>query len=164
MNVMDGTERWHSLKMALSIQAHIKKSIFYIHEFFFLENSIQRKTCIFLFIYLFIYFGYIHGMWKFLGQGQGLNPCHSGDLSHHSDNARYLTHCTAQELQRCILFLTWGRVQWFNINYQHLSGYDMLSTVHFLYKLNVTMAPFYWWETEEWETFGMLWLKIWEHD
>ena len=35
-------------------------------------------------------------MWKF--SGQGLNPCHSNDLSCCSDNARSLTHSTTREL------------------------------------------------------------------
>ena len=41
-----------------------------------------------LFIYLFI--GQARGMLKF--PGQGLNLCHSSDLSHSSENARSLTH------------------------------------------------------------------------
>ena len=36
-----------------------------------------------LFIYLFI--GHAHSMWKF--QGQGLNPRHSSDPNHSTDNA-----------------------------------------------------------------------------
>jgi len=36
------------------------------------------------------------GSWKFLGQG--LNPCHSKQLSCCSDNARSLTHCATREL------------------------------------------------------------------
>ena len=35
------------------------------------------------------------GMQKLLGQG--LNPCHSNDLSHSSDSARSLTFCAARE-------------------------------------------------------------------
>ena len=38
--------------------------------------------------------GCTHSMWKF--QGQGLNPHHSYDLSHNSENARSLTHCTTK--------------------------------------------------------------------
>ena len=51
-----------------------------------------------------------HGMWKFLGQG--LNLCHSRDLSYYSDNARSLTYCTTKELQEyhyfwSLLFPLW---------------------------------------------------------
>ena len=35
-------------------------------------------------------------MQKFLGQG--LNLCYSSDLSHSSDNAGSITHCTTREL------------------------------------------------------------------
>ena len=36
-------------------------------------------------------------MWKFLDQGS--NPHHRSNLSHCSDGARSLTHCTTEELQ-----------------------------------------------------------------
>ena len=39
-------------------------------------------VCLFL-------FGHAYGMWKFLGQGS--NPCHSSDPSHHSNSAGTLT-------------------------------------------------------------------------
>ena len=40
---------------------------------------------------LLLFFGCIHGTWMFLGQG--LNLCHSSNLSHSSDNAGSLTCC-----------------------------------------------------------------------
>ena len=43
-----------------------------------------------------------NGTWKFLGQG--LNPCHSGDQSHSSDNARSLTPWTIRELLTYVFF------------------------------------------------------------
>ena len=42
------------------------------------------------------FFGHIHGMQKFPGQGSNL--CYSSDPSHSSDNARSLTHYTTREL------------------------------------------------------------------
>ena len=52
----------------------------------------------FLFYIFFFsfFFGYGHGMWRC--PGQGLNQCHRSNLSHYSDNARSLTHCTTREL------------------------------------------------------------------
>ena len=41
--------------------------------------------------------------WKF--PGKGLNPCHSSDLSHCSDNTGSLTCCTTRELQKGRIFL-----------------------------------------------------------
>ena len=49
-------------------------------------------------LFFFFFFGLACGMWKFLGQG--LNLCHSSDLSCCSNNGRSLTHCTSRELQR----------------------------------------------------------------
>ena len=49
-------------------------------------------------VFFFFFFGLACGMWKFLGQG--LNLCHSSDLSCCSNNGRSLTHCTSRELQR----------------------------------------------------------------
>ena len=39
--------------------------------------------------------GCTHSLWKF--PGQGLNTCHSSDLSHSSDNTRSLTHWAIRE-------------------------------------------------------------------
>ena len=47
-----------------------------------------------------VFFGCTCNMRKF--PGQGLNPCHSSDLSHCSDNDRPLTWCTTQEFPACI--------------------------------------------------------------
>ena len=44
----------------------------------------------------FIYFGHVHGIQKFLGQR--LNPSHSCNQSHSSDNAGSLTHWATMEL------------------------------------------------------------------
>ena len=46
------------------------------------------------------FFGCTHGIHKFLGQG--LNPYHS------SDNARFLTCCTTEELRTASLSLTFS--------------------------------------------------------
>ena len=62
-----------------------------------------RVNCLYFVFYLvflflsFFFFGHAHGIRKFLGQES--NPCHSNDLSHSSDNASFLTHCTIRELQ-----------------------------------------------------------------
>ena len=53
-----------------------------------------------LFIYLFI--GCAHNMWKFLGHG--LNLRHSGNQSHSSDNARSLTQCTTRGFHKSFSF------------------------------------------------------------
>ena len=45
--------------------------------------------------YIDIFFCCTHGMWKF--PGQGLNPCHSSDPGHCSDNAGTLTHWATKE-------------------------------------------------------------------
>ena len=42
------------------------------------------------------FFGCVHSMWKF--PGQGLNQCHSSDLSRCSDHARSLILCATREL------------------------------------------------------------------
>ena len=62
-------------------------------------------------IYIYSYICHAQSMRKFLGQG--LNPCHSSNPSHSSDNARSLTHCTTRELcyvhfyryQNCMLLV-----------------------------------------------------------
>ena len=43
----------------------------------------------------FFFFGHIHGIQKFLGQGS--NPGHSSNLSHSSDNTGSLTQCATRE-------------------------------------------------------------------
>ena len=50
------------------------------------------------------FYGYIHTMQKFPGQGS--NPCHNGDLSHSSDNAGSLTHWAIRELP--VKLFDWG--------------------------------------------------------
>ena len=47
--------------------------------------------------FFFSFFGLAHGMWKF--PSQGLNPHHSGNLSHCSGNTTSLTCCSTGELQ-----------------------------------------------------------------
>ena len=44
----------------------------------------------------YIYIVHICSMWKF--QGPGSNPHYGRDLSHCSDKARSLTHCTTKAL------------------------------------------------------------------
>ena len=50
--------------------------------------------CLSLFVFLFFCFlwGGVH-LQHMEVPGQGLNPCHSCDLSYHRNNARSLTHC-----------------------------------------------------------------------
>ena len=43
-----------------------------------------------VFFYFFFCFGCTHDNQKFLGQG--LNPCHSSNLSHNSDISKFLTY------------------------------------------------------------------------
>ena len=52
-------------------------------------------------IFIYLFFGHTHSVWKFLGQGS--NSCHNSDPSQCSDTARSLTHCTARELLDVIL-------------------------------------------------------------
>ena len=47
-------------------------------------------------MYKFCFVPHTHSMWKFLGHR--LNPCHSSNPSHCSNNARSLTHCATREL------------------------------------------------------------------
>ena len=54
--------------------------------------SHHPSTCNFL--------GQTYGKSKF--PAQGLEPCHSSDMSHCSDNARSLTRYTTRELQHII--------------------------------------------------------------
>ena len=55
-----------------------QENIFHFIYFLFFKNSI------------YLFFGDTHIMQTF--PGQGLNLCHSSDLSHSSNNARFLTH------------------------------------------------------------------------
>ena len=57
---------------------------------------------IYLFFTIFFFFGHAHSMWKFLGQG--LNQCHSSNLSHSSKNTGSLTHCTTREFHLSLYF------------------------------------------------------------
>ena len=58
-------------------------------------------------LFIFLFFGCIHGIWKSLGQGS--NPHHSHYLSHCSDNTGSLTCCTTRELTILQFFVdsTW---------------------------------------------------------
>ena len=42
--------------------------------------------------------------------GQRLNPCHSSDLSHCSDNSGSLTHAATQELLLLLFEILWPQV------------------------------------------------------
>ena len=55
------------------------------------------------------FFGCSHGIWML--SDQGLNPCHSSDPSHCSDNARSSTHCATKKLlQRAtLIYNPWGK-------------------------------------------------------
>ena len=55
-------------------------------------------------VFSFFFFPQACRMWKFLAQG--LNPCHSGDPSHCSNNAGSLPCCTTGELQY-LIFVCW---------------------------------------------------------
>ena len=55
------------------------------------------------YLYFILFFGHAHSMWKF--PDQGLDLCHSSDLSCCSDNARSLTCCTTRELPIIISIL-----------------------------------------------------------
>lgn len=56
------------------------------------------------FLFYIFFLGYGHGMRRC--PGQGLNQCHRSNLSHYSDNARSLTHCTTEELPASHLLTT----------------------------------------------------------
>lgn len=53
------------------------------------------------FIYLFLFFGGTHSIWKFLGQG--LNLSGNWDLCHSYGNARSLTDCATAETPKIVL-------------------------------------------------------------
>ena len=57
----------------------------YFHETI-TKKLLCEKMCVLEFVFLF---GYTHSMQNFLGRG--LNPHHSSDPSHNSDNGRSLT-------------------------------------------------------------------------
>lgn len=49
-----------------------------------------------LLLFVCFCFGHTHSKWEFLGRG--LNPCHSNDPNHCSDDIGSLTHCASGEL------------------------------------------------------------------
>ena len=58
----------------------------------------KRLEALILWLYILfvcLFFGHLCGIWEFLGQGSNL--CHSGNLSHNSDNSGSLTCCTIRE-------------------------------------------------------------------
>ena len=57
-------------------------------------------------VILILFFGCTHGMQNF--PGQGLNPSHSSDPGHCSDNTGSLTHCATRELLVFCLFFGEG--------------------------------------------------------
>lgn len=68
----------------------------------------KLKLLFFLFFFCFflgggLFFGHTQSMGKFPDQGSNLH--HSSDLSHSSDNARFLTHCTTRGLPFFLLGL-----------------------------------------------------------
>lgn len=50
-----------------------------------------------VFVFVFVFFGPAHDMWKF--PGKGLNLRHGSNMSHYSDNARSLTPCATWEFK-----------------------------------------------------------------
>ena len=64
-----------------------KKSLSHVKSIWDIQRN--KGPCRWLYKSLAISFGYAHSKWKF--PGQGLNPRHSSDLSHSSDNTRSLT-------------------------------------------------------------------------
>ena len=62
--------------------------------------------------------------WKF--QGQGLNPCHSSDLSHSSDNVGSLTHWATRELPTFLLDISlWRYHLWLLTQYVKKGDCDL---------------------------------------
>lgn len=59
------------------------------------ERKQGLYTTIFLGLVLFCFFGRVHAMWKFLGQGW--NPYHRSNRSQCSENAASLTHCATRK-------------------------------------------------------------------
>ena len=63
-------------------------------------------------------FGCVCSTWKF--PGQGLNPCHSSDPSHCSDNARSLIYCVTRELSfRVFEYMTFSYGCYFGISVKY---------------------------------------------
>ena len=75
---------------------HTSAKLIVCHHTKLYTNPVLTKVELANFGFLII-FGCTLGMWKF--QGWGLNPGHSSDLNHTSDNAGSLTCYATRELQ-----------------------------------------------------------------
>ena len=80
--------------------------------------SLKSQFGIF-FLSFFFFFGLALGMWNFLGQE--LNPCHSSNPSHCSDNARSLTCWVLRDFQVCGNLLGLSRLTWNLTGIKHTS-------------------------------------------
>ena len=62
----------------------------------FIVQLISIWNTVRLSFFFFLFFGHVHGMWKFLGQG--LNLYHSSNPRHSGDNTDSLSHWAIREL------------------------------------------------------------------
>ena len=63
----------------------------------------QEQTTFLRIFFFFSFFGCASGIQNF--PGQGLNPCHSSNLSHSNDNNRSLTCLATRELCKFYIFV-----------------------------------------------------------
>ena len=70
-------------------------------DIFYISYYCSSQYVLFFF---FFFFGHAHSIWKFPVQGSNLP--HSSGLSHCSDKAEFLTHCTTRELHLNTLLRT----------------------------------------------------------
>ena len=66
-------------------------------------GKLMRFEPLYFSFFLFLLATLLPGMWKFLSQR--LNPRHSSNQSHNSENTRYLTYWATRELLNCFIFL-----------------------------------------------------------
>ena len=71
------------------------------------RTELSVLLTLFVCVCVFVCFGYTCSMWKFLVQG--LNPCHSSDLNHCTDNTGSLTHGATREL---LISLNFNNLMW----------------------------------------------------
>ena len=74
---------YNSDTMLLSHKGNSSKLSLQVYFFFSLRSFCIQAFC---FCFVWFCFGYALDMWNF--PGQGLNLCHSNDLSHSSDNTK----------------------------------------------------------------------------
>ena len=78
--------------------------------------------CCFMFV---LFSDHACSMWKFLGQG--VNPSHSSDPSHHRDTTRLLTSCTRELLHICCLVSTQS---WSSAQHREMAGHMQWTKNH----------------------------------